>query len=171
MIRMELIPILFYKKSVFVGLLSILVFLSGCSYFKPAPTAHSMTTQQLPNGQTRIVSMPPSNPVPLDRELLQQLDEKQTVLQSLIAEELGLNGEDVLVKLSQTSLVAQNDIYELTCSVILNTAATFKDKQKNIDEVVDQILNTVTEAAINTKISSENISIMNNEGVQLNSQY
>ncbi|MEJ8303569.1 hypothetical protein [Saccharibacillus sacchari] len=112
--------------------------------------------------------MPPSVSVPLDRELLQKLDQKQTVLQSLIAEKLGLNREDVLVKLSQTSLVAQNDIYEITCSVILNTAATFKDKQENIDEVINQILDTVTEASINTKISSENIRIMNNEGVQLN---
>ena len=156
-----------HKKSALLLFLSAVALLSGCSFFRSPPTAHSITTQQLPNGQTRVVSAPPSIAVPLDRELLQKLDQKQVALQSLIAEELGLNSEDVLVKLAQTSLAAQDGIYELACSVVLNTDETFKDKQGNIDEVVDQILNTVTEASINTKISSENISIMNNEGIEL----
>lgn len=145
------------KKTILFSMLPVTF---AVSYYligqpKPKPEVTSELTEILPNGEMKVSIMEK-----VDEETMKWLDEKQANIQSLIAEQTGLKGEDVLVSATSESTVDATKNQEIACSVVLRTESTFDDQI--IQNVVDGIINVFKQDSVGATISKENIVITNN---------
>ncbi len=125
---------------------------------KPKPEVTSELTEILPNGEMKVSIMEK-----VDEETMKWLDEKKANIQSLIAEQTGLKGEDVLVSATSESTVDATKNQEIACSVVLRTESTFDNQI--IQNVVDGIINVFKQDSVGATINKENIVITNNNDV------
>ncbi len=148
------------KKTILFSMLPVTF---AVSYYligqpKPKPEVTSELTEILPNGEMKVSIMEK-----VDEETMKWLDEKKTNIQSLIAEQTGLKGEDVLVSATSESTVDATKNQEIACSVVLRTESTFDNQI--IQNVVDGIINVFKQDSVGATINKENIVITNNNDV------
>lgn len=148
------------KKTILFSMLPVTF---AVSYYligqpKPKPEVTSELTEILPNGEMKVSIMKK-----VDEETMKWLDEKQANIQSLIAEQTGLKGEDVLVSATSESNIDDTKNQEIACSVVLRTESTFDNQI--IQNVVDGIINVFKQDSAGATISKENIVITNNNDV------
>ncbi len=148
------------KKTILFSMLPVTF---AVSYYligqpKPKPEVTSELTEILPNGEMKVSIMEK-----VDEETMKWLDEKKANIQSLIAEQTGLKGEDVLVSATSESTIGATKNQEIACSVVLRTESTFDDQI--IQNVVDGIINVFKQDSVGATISKENIVIANNTDV------
>lgn len=148
------------KKTI---LFSLLVMMIAVSYYligqqKPKPEVTSELTEFLPNGEMKVRVMEE-----VDEETTQWRKAKEADIQSLIAEQTGLKGEDVLVSATSESNLGDTKNQEITCSVVLRTESTFDDHI--IQNVVDGIIHVFKQDLKEVTINKENIVITNNTDV------
>ncbi|MFJ5764514.1 hypothetical protein ACIP9C_04075 [Lysinibacillus sp. NPDC093210] len=146
------------KKTILFSML--LVVMIAVSYYligkqKPKPEVISELTEILPNGEMKVSIMEK-----VDEETMKWLDGKKADIQSLIAEQTGLKGEDVLVSATSESNIGDTKNQEIECSVVLRTESTFDDQI--IQNVVDGIINVFKQDPVGATINKENIVITNN---------
>lgn len=151
------------SKSKKVILFSIFPVSFAITYFfigqpKPEPEVKSELIEILPNGEMKVSIMEE-----IDVESTKWNREKEADLQSLIAEQTGLKGEDVLVSVSFPSKAGNKNDEEIACSVVLRTDSTFDDQI--IQNIVDGIINDFKQDSVEATISKENIVIANNTDV------
>ena len=149
------------KKIYYISLL--LIVMIAISYYligqkKPKPEVTSELTEFLPNGEMKVRVMEE-----VDEETTQWRRAKEADIQSLIAEQTGLKGEDVLVSATTESNIGDTKNQEIACSVVLRTESAFDDKI--IQNVVDGIIHVFKQASVEANISKENIVISNNTDV------
>ncbi|POZ57524.1 hypothetical protein LYSIN_02308 [Lysinibacillus sphaericus] len=149
------------KKTILFSLL--LVMMIAVSYYlmgqqKPKPEVTSELTEFLPNGEKKVRVMEE-----VDEETTQWRRAKEADIQSLIAEQTGLKGEDVLVSATSESSIGDTENQEITCSVVLRTESTFDDQI--IQNVVDGIIHVFKQDSKEANISKENIVFANNTDV------
>lgn len=125
---------------------------------KPQPEVTSELTEFLPNGEKKVRVMEE-----VDEETTQWRRAKEADIQSLIAEQTGLKGEDILVSATSDSNIGDTENQEITCSVVLRTESTFDDQI--IQNVVDGIIHVFKQDSKEVTISKENIVIANNTDV------
>ncbi|QPQ36745.1 hypothetical protein [Lysinibacillus sp. JNUCC-52] len=148
------------KKTILFSMLPVTF---AVSYYligqpKPKPEVTSELTEILPNGEMKVSIMEK-----VDEETMKWLDEKKANIQSLIAEQTGLKGEDVLVSATSESTVDATKNQEIACSVVLRTESTFDNQI--IQNVVDGIINVFKQDSVGATINKENIVITNNNDV------
>lgn len=148
------------KKTILFSMLPVTF---AVSYYligqpKPKPEVTSELTEILPNGEMKVFIMEK-----VDEETMKWLDEKKANIQSLIAEQTGLKGEDVLVSATSESTVDATKNQEIACSVVLRTESTFDNQI--IQNVVDGIINVFKQDSVGATINKENIVITNNNDV------
>ena len=149
------------KKTILFSML--LVVMIAVSYYligqqKPKPEVTSELTEFLPNGEMKVRVMEE-----VDEETTQWRRAKEADIQSLIAEQTGLKGEDVLVSATSESNTGDTENQEITCSVVLRTESTFDDQI--IQNVVDGIIHVFKQDSKDATINKENIVIANNTDV------
>lgn len=149
------------KKTILFSLL--LVMMIAVSYYligqkKPQPEVTSELTEFLPNGEKKVRVMEE-----VDEETTQWRRAKEADIQSLIAEQTGLKGEDILVSATSESSIGDTENQEITCSVVLRTESTFDDQI--IQNVVDGIIHVFKQDSKDATINKENIVIANNTDV------
>lgn len=125
---------------------------------KPQPEVTSELTEFLPNGEKKVRVMEE-----VDEETTQWRRAKEADIQSLIAEQTGLKGEDILVSATSDSNIGDTENQEITCSVVLRTESTFDDQI--IQNVVDGIIHVFKQDSKDATINKENIVIANNTDV------
>lgn len=148
------------KKTI---LFSLLVMMIAISYYligqqKPKPEVTSELTEFLPNGEMKVRVMEE-----VDEETTQWRRAREADIKSLIAEQTGLKGEDVLVSATFESNIGDTKNQEITCSVVLRTESTFDDHI--IQNVVDGIIHVFKQDSKEVTINKENIVITNNTDV------
>jgi len=141
----------------------LLVMMIAVSYYlmgqqKPQPEVTSELTEFLPNGEKKVRVMEE-----VDEETTQWRRAKEADIQSLIAEQTGLKGEDILVSATSESSIGDTENQEITCSVVLRTESTFDDQI--IQNVVDGIIHVFKQDSKDATINKENIVIANNTDV------
>lgn len=149
------------KKTILFSML--LVMMIAVSYYlmgqqKPQPEVTSELTEFLPNGEKKVRVMEE-----VDEETTQWRRAKEADIQSLIAEQTGLKGEDILVSATSESSIGDTENQEITCSVVLRTESTFDDQI--IQNVVDGIIHVFKQDSKDATINKENIVIANNTDV------
>ena len=149
------------KKTILFSML--LVMMIAVSYYlmgqqKPQPEVTSELTEFLPNGEKKVRVMEE-----VDEETTQWRRAKEADIQSLIAEQTGLKGEDILVSATSESSIGDTENQEITCSVVLRTESTFDDQI--IQNVVDGIIHVFKQDSKEVTINKENIVITNNTDV------
>lgn len=149
------------KKTILFSLLFVMMI--AISYYligqqKPKPEVISELTEFLPNGEKKVRVMEE-----VDEETTQWRRAKEADIQSLIAEQTGLKGEDVLVSATSESNIGDTENQEITCSVVLRTESTFDDQI--IQNVVDGIIHVFKQDSKDATINKENIVIANNTDV------
>lgn len=149
------------KKTILFSML--LVMMIAVSYYlmgqqKPQPEVTSELTEFLPNGEKKVRVMEE-----VDEETTQWRRAKEADIQSLIAEQTGLKGEDILVSATSESSIGDTENQEITCSVVLRTESTFDDQI--IQNVVDGIIHVFKQDSKDATINKENIVITNNTDV------
>lgn len=149
------------KKTILFSML--LVMMIAVSYYlmgqqKPQPEVTSELTEFLPNGEKKVRVMEE-----VDEETTQWRRAKEADIQSLIAEQTGLKGEDILVSATSESSIGDTENQEITCSVVLRTESTFDDQI--IQNIVDGIIHVFKQDSKDATINKENIVIANNTDV------
>ncbi|WP_339261824.1 hypothetical protein [Lysinibacillus sp. FSL K6-3209] len=149
------------KKTMLFSML--LVMMIAVSYYligqkKPQPEVTSELTEFLPNGEKKVRVMEE-----VDEETTQWRRAKEADIQSLIAEQTGLKGEDILVSATSDSNIGDTENQEITCSVVLRTESTFDDQI--IQNIVDGIIHVFKQDSKDATINKENIVIANNTDV------
>jgi hypothetical protein len=147
------------KKTILFSLFPVTFAISYYLIGQPKPETEviSELTEILPNGEMKVSIMEK-----VDEETMKWLDGKKANIQSLIAEQTGLKGEDVLVSATSESNIGDTKNQEIGCSVVLRTESTFDDQI--IQNVVDGIINVFKDSE-EANISKENIAIANNTDV------
>jgi len=146
------------KKTILFSMLPVTFAVSYYLIGQPKPEVTSELTEILPNGEMKVSIMEK-----VDEETMKWLDEKKANIQSLIAEQTGLKGEDVLVSATSESTVDATKNQEIACSVVLRTESTLDNQI--IQNVVDGIINVFKQDSVGATINKENIVITNNNDV------
>ncbi len=161
-----------YKKSLFCFSIAFAL-ISGCGSTANVQTAHpsteaastsigkasAATTQELTNGASLPVDLDP-----VDERLQKWINQKQSELQSVIAQTSGSNREEVIVILGSAK-ASEEDRNEMVCSVVLN--GDFEWNGTTIADIRDKVKNAVMEGSSPVEISTENIVISNGAGEKL----
>ncbi|MCR8636523.1 hypothetical protein [Paenibacillus radicis (ex Xue et al. 2023)] len=152
------------KKIILFSILFVMIIISfyaiGTISKVNTPKVEALMLEELPNGQSKII-----NSLTTEKGTLEWLNKKQSELVLLIAKQTKLESNDVLIVLGPMSNLKDTGSYNIACSVVLKTESTFEDKI--INKVLEDIISTITQDSVDAKISEENISIVNSNGVKL----